>query len=57
MKIIHQDFLGSQKCWWWDVIGVAAVSSQNEFFNPLSSAGRIYSLLTSQQISGKLGLL
>ena len=37
--------------------GFAAILSQNEFLNPLSNTGRINSLLTSQQISGKLGLL
>lgn len=39
------------------MIEFAAILSQNELFNPLSGAGRINSLLTSQQISGKLGLL
>lgn len=39
------------------VIGLVAILSQNEAFNPLSSAGRMNSLLTSKNISKKPGLL
>lgn len=39
------------------VIGSVAILSQYESLNPLSSAGRMNSLLTSQQISMKPGLL
>lgn len=39
------------------VIGLVAILSQYKSLNPLSSAGRMNSLLTSQQISMKPGLL